>query len=90
MQNKATLTQIKTPEDLSNQYAQYKDGIWNELVGYAKKDSINITTISLNAKNDLLQKIGGLIAKQMWRAEGYYEMENINDPMIKKALETLK
>ncbi|MDR0793951.1 MAG: S41 family peptidase [Chitinophagaceae bacterium] len=90
MQNKAALTQIKTPEDLSNQYAQYSAGIWNELVSYAKKDSINIDVISLNAKNDLLQKIGGLIAKQIWRTEGYYEMENIHDPMIKKALETLK
>ena len=30
------------------------------------------------------------MARQVWRAEGYYEVSNETDPMIKKALEVLK
>ena len=30
------------------------------------------------------------MARQLFRTEGYYEIENTNDNTIKKALETLK
>ena len=41
-------------------------------------------------KVDVLQRFQILLARQIWRTEGYYEVSNENDPMIKKALEELK
>jgi len=29
------------------------------------------------------------MARQIWRTEGYYEVSNAYDPVVKKALETM-
>jgi carboxyl-terminal processing protease len=36
-----------------------------------------------------MQQMQNLLARQIWRSEGYYEFANTTDPMIKKALEVL-
>ena len=87
--NRAYLQTVKTPEDL---YQQFKPGAkeWQQLTEFAKKDTIDLSTINTAAKADILEKIQSLMARQVWRAEGYYEVSNETDPMIKKALEVLK
>ena len=87
--NKTYLQTFKTPLDL---YAQFKPGEkeWQQLSDFAKKDTIDISTVPLKAKADLLQKLQAMMARQIWRSEGFYEVSNENDTMIKKALEVMK
>lgn len=88
MNNKATLQKIKTPAEL---YSQFKPGEaeWQQLMNYAHKDSINITDIPTIVKADILQRIPAMLARQIWRNEGYFEVNNQTDVVIKKALAVL-
>lgn len=89
MNNRPQLKTIKNPSDL---YAQFKPGEkeWQQLVAYAAKDTIDLNKVSATQKADLLQKLQAMLARQIWRTEGYYEVTNATDPMIKKALEVMK
>lgn len=89
VQNKHLFKSFKNPQEL---YAQFNPGEpeWQQFVAFAKKDSVNISNIPVIAKSDLLKKIQALMARQIWRTEGFYEVNNANDPIIKKALEVVK
>ena len=63
---------------------------WQQLSSFAKKDTIDLTNTPPVAKADLLKRLQSLLSRQIWRAEGYYEISNETDPMIKKALEVLR
>jgi len=36
----------------------------------------------------LQHRIKAMMARQIWRVEGYYEVSNAYDPVVNKALET--
>lgn len=87
--NKRELQQLKSPEQLVKAF-QPTDKNWQQLVAFAKKDSINLDTVSAKAKEDVLQKLPAFLARQMWRTEGYFEITNPTDPMVEKALSVIK
>lgn len=79
---------IKSAEQLKMQYNPGEKD-WQQVVSFAKRDSINLDTVSAKAKEDVLKKLPAFLARQIWRTEGYFEVTNPSDPMIKKALEVL-
>lgn len=89
MQHKAYLQTMKTPADL---YKQFKAGEneWQQLTDFAKKDSIDLSKVSAQTKAEMLKKLPAQLARQIWRSEGYFEVSNQTDPMIKKALEAMQ
>lgn len=89
MQNKSTLLTYKKPEDLA---AQYKAGEadWQALSAFAARDSINLALITTKDKADLIKRIPALLARQMWRTEGYYKVLNKTDEAVKKAVAVLQ
>ncbi len=89
MQHKSTILSYKTPAAL---YTQFKPGEaeWAELTEFGKKDTIDIKGLPANAKADILKRLPVLLARQIWRTEGYFEVNNPDDIVIKKALEMLK
>lgn len=89
LQNKTTFQAIKTPEALFDQFKP-GDKEWNALVTFAKKDTIDLTSIPYIAKKSLLENMQALMARQIWRTEGYYEIDNRHDDAVQKALEVLK
>ncbi|MBL0146711.1 MAG: hypothetical protein IPP48_14235 [Chitinophagaceae bacterium] len=56
----------------------------------AAKDSVSLTNISAKEKNRLTASIKSTIARQLWRNDGYFEVHNMNDAEIKKAIEVIK
>ncbi|MBS1599860.1 MAG: S41 family peptidase [Bacteroidetes bacterium] len=66
-----------------------EDKVWNTLVNYAAKDTIDIQTISPRDKSILQNRIKALFARLIWRTEGYFEISNGNDPVVKKAMEEM-
>lgn len=88
IQNKASLQPVKSPLDLAKQFQPGEKEL-QQLQRFATKDSINLNKIPENAKVALLKNMQALLARQIWRSEGYYEVSNASDDMIKKALEVL-
>ncbi len=89
MQNKSYLQSFKSPVDFAKQFTAGEKE-WQQLAQAAQKDSINLSTVPAAAKTDMLKRLQALIARQIWRTEGYFEVNNIGDPMISKALEAVK
>jgi len=89
IQHKGELQQIKNPEALYNQFKPGETD-WQQLVNFAKKDSVDIANVPPAVKADLLQRLPTLLARQVWRTEGYFEVNNQSDSVVKKALEVLK
>jgi len=89
IEHRTQLQQYKSPEEL---YKQFRPGEaeWGQLTSFALQDSIDIRGLSPAAKSFVLNQMENLLARQIWRTEGFYELSNVNDPMIKKALVVLQ
>jgi len=70
----------KSPRTVSSTIVHFReDGTWQILREGA---------IPAKDKEVLQHCIKALMARQIWRTEGYYEVSNAYDPVVKKALET--
>jgi len=65
------------------------DNAWNELEGYALKDSIYLRNIPAQDQEGIKEKLKAYLARYKWRNEGFYEVLNMKDDAVKKALEAL-
>jgi len=64
--------------------------VWNALTAYAAKDTIDLRPLPDKDKQALQHRIKALLARQIWRTEGYYEVSNAYDPVVAKALEVVE
>ncbi len=85
--NKNTFLGYATPNDFVKNYT-IDDATWNNFKLFAANDSVKLSGTGAE-KNILLPLIKAAAARQIWRMEGYFEVTNVNDPMIKKAIEVL-
>jgi carboxyl-terminal processing protease len=74
---------MKTSADFKNQYS-VTDGDWKQLVEFAQKDSIQLSNVSGNSKQYLMNQFKSLLSKQLFRSEGYYEVSNASDSVVLK------
>lgn len=81
--------QMKTSADFKNQYS-VTDGDWKQLVEFAQKDSIQLSNVSGNSKQYLMNQFKSLLSKQLFRSEGYYEVSNASDSVVLKAISEIK
>lgn len=89
IEHKDQLGQYKSPGQLLKQF-KLGESDWLELQNFALRDSVDVSKVNAAGKSFVMQQMQNLLARQIWRSEGYYELANANDPMIKKALEVLK
>ncbi|MBS1609772.1 MAG: S41 family peptidase [Bacteroidetes bacterium] len=80
--------QFNTPGDFAKTYNTAD--VWNQLNSFAKKDTVELKYISEKDKTDLQRRLKAYLARYRWRNEGFYELLNADDEVIKKALETIK
>jgi len=80
---------FKSPSDFISGYHD-EDRLWTALVSFADKDTINLRAIPTKDKTVLQHRIKALMARQIWRTEGYYEVSNAYDPAVARALDTVK
>ncbi|WP_018616815.1 S41 family peptidase [Segetibacter koreensis] len=62
---------------------------WNALKKFAVRDSIDLNKVSEKDKSLIIKRIPSLVARQIWRYEGYYEVMNRSDDFVQKALQVL-
>ena len=86
--HQADLKKYQSPGDF---YTGFKnDELFNELVAYARKDSINLSGISDVDRSQVQIRVKALLARLLWRSQGYYFIMNQKDPVLKKAMELLE
>jgi carboxyl-terminal processing protease len=89
LQDQKRFTTYKTPEELATQFNP-GEVEWQQLVSFAAKDSIRLNNVMAKDKTFLLKNIQLMMARQIWRTQGYYEVQNKTDKTVLRALEALK
>lgn len=85
-------TELKKFQSPADFYSGFKnDGdVWNSLVLYAKKDSIDIGEVPALDRSQVEIRVKALLARLLWRTQGYFYIMNQRDPVVKKARELLE
>ncbi len=85
VKNKKQFSIYTSAEDFNQKYT-VDDLVWKQFVTYATNDSVAIANIPATSQQQLKKQIKALMARQIWRTEGYYEVMNQYDPVIKAAM----
>lgn len=83
--NKSFFSSFKSPMELADNFHP-GDKEWNLLRQAAVKDGVQLSMVPAKAKTDFLERFKALMARQIWRTEGYYEVNNLTDQMVKAAM----
>ena len=88
LQNISTLRQFKNPDDFTSRFND-EENLWKSLVIYAAKDTINIRSVSGKDKEILQHRMKSLLGRLIWRTEGYFEIANKYDVVVRRAMEEM-
>ncbi|MDQ2718674.1 MAG: S41 family peptidase [Bacteroidota bacterium] len=89
LRNEKEFKSYASPEIFAQKYV-VDEGTLNNLKLYAQKDSIHFNLNNAEEKALLSKQIKVLTARQIWRTQGFYEVNNNYDEGVKKALELMK
>jgi carboxyl-terminal processing protease len=81
--------QYSSPKDFNEKYV-VSDETLHALKLYAQNDSIKLNPENKIERSILQKQIKVLTAREIWRTEGFYEVNNTYDPTVAKALELMK
>jgi carboxyl-terminal processing protease len=82
--------QYTSPKMFEEKYT-VSDQVLNDLKNYAAgKDSIHLDINNKVEKSLLQRQIKVLTAREIWRTEGFYEVNNTYDSIVAKALELMR
>jgi carboxyl-terminal processing protease len=86
--HQSELKQFQSPATFYSGFKKETE-VWSELTSYVKKDSINLTGTRPADREQVDIRVKALLARLIWRSEGYYYIMNQQDPVLKKAIELL-
>lgn len=86
--NHDMLDAYRSPLEFANKF-EVTDDNWKSFEEFCITDSIVFTGISEKEKAYLARNIKFSIARQLWRNEGYFEVMNMDDKAVRKAIELL-
>lgn len=89
LHNLPQFDQYKSAVDFAQRFTGI-DEVWDQLIEYAKKDTIYLKNIPERDQQGIKERLKAYLARYKWRAEGFYEVLNMDDTAVKKALEVLK
>jgi carboxyl-terminal processing protease len=89
LKNKTQVDQYTSATDYVQRFNQLNE-MWDQFVNYAKKDSVKLDTVTAKQKESLQKRLEAYLARFRWRSDGFYQVLNNEDAVVKKALEELK
>lgn len=89
LQNRDYFRQFKNPHEFAAGFDRMDDA-WKNLLVYASKESVKLENIPAEDRKIIEKRIRTWMARQLWRMEGFYEVSNLDDPGVLKALEVVK
>ncbi len=87
--NPSIIQLYKTPGEFARSF-QVTDDNWKFFESMSMADSIDLKGLNDKEKMYLYRSLKTSIARQLWRNEGYFEVSNVEDNAVKKALELMK
>ena len=88
IRHQTALRKFRSPADFYKGFKNEEE-VWNDLSAYVKKDSISLDGLDLTDRNQVEIRVKALLARMIWRSQGYYYIMNQTDPVLKKAMELL-
>lgn len=88
LQHQKEFDGYKSASEFNKNYT-VEEKTFEKLIEMAAKDSIQLTLKNSTDKAQISRQIKALTARQIWRSEGFFEVSNIYDEVMKKALEML-
>ena len=79
----------KNATDFNKNYT-VEESTFQNLTEMVKKDSIHLALNNPSEKAQISRQIKSLTARQIWRSEGFFEINNTYDDVVKKAVELLQ
>ena len=89
MANRASIIAHKNSIDFAHKYS-LPAATWSNFVGYLVQNKIELSAISTALQVEILHRIKALLARHVWGNEGFYEVYNMLDPVLLKAIYTIK
>ncbi len=89
MQHQAELSAYKTTAEFAAKFS-FPEDTWKQFEMMNQKDSAKVFIHTAKEKEELYYRLKAFLARQLWRNEGFYELLNVKDEAINKALEVLK
>ena len=89
LSNKQKLNAISSVGQLNNAI-EFKEDNWQTLNDLTKKDSIHITNLTTDLKQIITQKAKASLAKQILGNNAYYQINNVTDTVVNKALQLIQ
>jgi carboxyl-terminal processing protease len=90
IQNRQRFNAITTPKDLVNHFQPGTAELEALKVFALSKDSIRLDGFNEKERFQVLQRVQIMMARQIWRTEGYFEVSNLSDSAVLKGLAVLK
>ncbi|NIG57307.1 S41 family peptidase [Chitinophaga sp. Cy-1792] len=88
--HQAMFKQYKDAQDFVKNF-ETTPAIYQEFMSFAKTDSVpGLNKVTAREEIEIKSRIKALMARQLYRTEGFYETINANDPAVKKALEVVE
>lgn len=89
LRHEQELKQYKDAFDFARRFNNL-DGLWNELLKETKHDNLRLDQVNASERLFLLNRVKALIARQVWRTKGYYQVANTVDPVIVRAVSEIR
>jgi carboxyl-terminal processing protease len=89
MRHKSEVNAAKNATDF---YRSQKENprLWSEFVAFTATDSIPVNDLTAKEKNFVKKRLIAVMARQQWRSNGSFEVLNVEDASVKKAMEILE
>ena len=81
--------QFKTPAAFANGFKDSAEA-WNRLVTFMNRNNVSLDKITATDKAELQKRIKTWMARQIWRMQGYYEVNNKYDQAVIRAINEVK
>jgi carboxyl-terminal processing protease len=81
--------QYRSATDFAQRFPSINDA-WEQLKIYALKDTVYLKNIPPKDQDAIKQQMKAYLARYKWRNEGFYEVLNQSDPVVKKAIEVVE
>jgi carboxyl-terminal processing protease len=84
-------TQLKSFKSATDLYKQQQNdaALWSDFAGFAAKDSVDLKSLTPRDKVFTTRRLIALLARQQWRSNGFYEVLNANDEVVKTAIDVV-
>ncbi|MBZ4187919.1 S41 family peptidase [Niabella beijingensis] len=89
LENQQLMDPYSSPISFSEGFDPEK-AMWQQFVSRAQKDTINLTYIPEAEKARVANRMEAYLARFKWRDSGYYQVLNLRDSVVLKAVDFLK